>query len=235
MKKDKTAAKLPLTHALTWIVVSTFFIGGTSNVFLKRYLKKRPSEHAIHCIIQTGPQREALKTEYLAECIGIASDRPPDAATFNFDEARERLLQSPLISQAEVKLASPQALYIDYTVRRPIAYVEDYENVVLDKEGYLFPFTPFFSPKNLPAIYFGLGPFSEWSTPLKGKYVDLAFDILARVTGPKAPDLFFVKRIDVSHAFADSYGTREIVILAEDSMILSFEGKETRFYLPRRS
>lgn len=245
----KKSVQLPLTHALAWIVVSTFLISGTSHLFLKNYLKNRHS-HAIdptnllNSIVQTGPQKEALKTAYLAELMKISSDRPCSIMTFNLKKAKQRLLKSPLISQAEINLIKPNALYVDYTVRQPIAWLEDYVNVALDKNGYPFPFTPFFSPKNLPTIYFGLAPFgiatadserpiAQWGIPLKGRYVELAFDILAMITDPKVADLFSVKRIDVSNAFAESYGTREIVLITEDSIFRNLDGKEVHFCLPR--
>jgi hypothetical protein len=248
MKSKKKPIQLPLTHALAWIVASAFLVSGISHLLFKHYFKSHQScvvdpQNAINSIVQTGPQREALKTEYLAELIGISSDRPYSAVTFNLEQAKQRLLKSPLISQAEVKLIKPNALYVDYTVRQPIAWLEDYINVVLDKDGYPFPFSPFFSPKNLPAIYFGLAPFgtsvadsdrpiAQWGVPLKGRYVELAFDILAMITDLKVSGLFSVKRIDISNAFAESYGTREIVIFTEDSMVRNFNGKEVRFCLP---
>ncbi len=249
MKSKKKSVQLPLTHALAWIVASTFLISGVSYPVFKHYLKNRQS-HAlnpktfINSIVQTGPQREALKTEYLAELLGISSDRPRSILTFGLEKAKQRLLKSPLISQAEIKLIKPNALYVDYTVRQPIAWLEDYVNVVLDKDGYPLPFSPFFSPKNLPSIYFGLSSFgmptadsdrptAQWGIPLKGKYVELAFDILAIITDPKVSDLFSVKRIDVSNAFAESYGTREVVIITEDSILRNIDGREVQFCLPR--
>ena len=134
------------------------------------------------------------------------------------------------------------ALYVDYTVRQPIAWIEDYVNIAIDKEGYLFPFTPFFSPKHLPQRFTsGLPPFgipeadperpsAQWNTPMRGKYIDLAFKILAIVMDPKAAHAFSVKRIDVSNAFAESYGTREIVVMTEDRLIKQ-KGVEVR--IPR--
>jgi hypothetical protein len=249
MRNKKNRVYLPLTHALAWIVASTLLISGTSYSLFKYYLKKRQNnafdpQYVINSIVQTGPQREALKTEYLAELINISTDRPYSSFAFNLKKAKQRLLSSPLISHAEVKLIKPNALYINYTARQPIAWLEDYVNVVLDKEGYPFPFSPFFSPKNLPAIYFGLAPFglpvaepdrpiAQWGVPLEGKYVELALDILSIISDPKVADFFSVKRIDVSNAYAESYGTREVVLITEDFIIRNIEGKQVKFCLPR--
>jgi hypothetical protein len=249
MKQKKPPVYLPLTHALAWIVASTFVISGGSYAILKQLLKQRRAsdcnpQFVLRSIVQTGPQKEALKTEYLAELLEISADRPRHAPSFDLKRAEERLKASPLISQAEVKWIKPNILYIDYTVRQPIAWLEDYENTVLDKEGYPFPFSPFFSPKNLPSLYFGLSPFGKapldpsrpvalWGKALDGRYVDLAKGILALVAEPPVADLFFVKRIDVSNAFAESYGTREIVLITEDTLIKTVQGKTVEFRLPR--
>lgn len=249
MKNKKRKVHLPLTHALAWIVASIFLISGTSHIGIKYYLKRQKDKvsdpkYLIRSIIQTGPQKEILKTQYLAELLNISVDQPYSSVTFDIDKAKKRLLKSPLISHAEIKLIMPNTLYIDYSVRQPIAWIEDYVNVVIDKEGYPFPFTPFFSPKNLPAVFFGLAPFGmksndserptvQWGTPLSGKYIQLAFDILSIIDDPHNSDFFSIKRIDVSNAFAESYGTREIVVITEDLIIRNINGKEIRFYLPR--
>lgn len=248
-KQKKPPVYLPLTHALAWIVGSTLLFSGSSYTVMKHYFKNQRHKQAdpkytLRSIIQTGPQKEALKTEYLAELMGISADRPCHALGFDLENAARRLLLSPLISRAEVKRIEPATLYVDYTVRQPIAWLEDYTNVVFDKEGYPFPFSPFFTPKNLPAIYLGLGPFGErssdpdretanWHVPIQGKYFTLALDILGIVTDPKVADLFSVKRIDVSSAFAESYGTREIVIITEDFISKRIGGKDLQLCVPR--
>lgn len=245
----KKPVYLPLTHALAWIVGSTLLVSGSSFAVFKHYLKIHRQatfdpQFAIRSIIQTGPQKEALKTAYLAELLNISSDRPPYSRQFNLERAKECLLSSPLISRADVKLIPPNTLYIDYIVRQPIAWLEDYENVVVDREGYPFPFNPFFSPKNLPSLYLGFGPFgmtssdpersiSQWGISLSGKHFALALEILKIVTDQKVADLFSVKRIDVSNAFAESYGTREIIVITEDLLINNINGKEVHFCLPR--
>jgi len=237
MSEKNKSPQLPLTHALGWIVASMLFINGISYACLKIYLRMRHEraisnkDKQVRSIVQTGPQKEALKTEYLGEILGICTDYPRNISSFNLEECRHKLLSSPLISNADIKVIKPNILYIDYTVRQPIAWLADFENVVIDKEGYPFPFAPFFSPKNLPEIYLGLPSFGnvaedpekplvEWGRSLKGKYLDLAFDILSNVTDPKVSDYFNVTWIDVSNAFSNSCGTREIILITQDVLFL---------------
>lgn len=246
MKKQNT---IPLVQALAWIVGSAFLISGSAYAGLKWYLNHHRHNRwdprfTLRSIIQTGPQKEALKTTYLAELLDISSDRWISTQGYDVKSAQNKLLCSPLISHAEVKIVKPSSIYIDYTIRQPVAYLEDYTNIAIDKEGYPFPFTPFFSPKNLPRIYFGLSKFGfpaidpskplvKWGSPCQGKYMELARHILNLVTDPKVEDCFSVQRIDVSNAFADSYGTREIVLITEDILTKQTQGKEVHLCLPR--
>lgn len=228
----KLSARLPLSYAIGWIIFSTLLCAGGSFAGLKYYLKQKYQkafayENQIHSIIQTGPQKEVLKTEYLAELLQIAQDVPTSIIFFDEQLAKQRLLSSPLIAQAEVKVLKPAAIYIDYTVRQPVAWIEDYKNVVMDKAGYPFPFYPFLSPKNLPYIYFGLPsfgkraidsdkPFVKWKEPMSGNYINLAFSLLQLIN---EAELSNVVRIDLSHAFDPSCGKREIVLVVDNIIV----------------
>lgn len=219
--------RLPLPTALAWIVIPTLFITGIGNSCFNYYFRlqtKKNSHPEFHIvsIVQTGPQREALKTVYLAELLNLSCDCPQSIFNFDPERARQKLLRSPVIKEAQIKLLKPSSIHIDYTVRKPIAWLGDYDNCAIDEEGYLFPVTPFFSPKKLPEIYLGLAPFeisAGWGRPLQGKSVDLALHILNLLSEPAYRDLFNNQRIDVSKAFAESYGVREIVIQTEDEMV----------------
>lgn len=163
--------------------------------------------------------------------MGLSKDRPLLVTRFDPKKAEAALLSSPLLQGAKVRVIKPSTVYVDYTVRQPIAWLYDYENVALDKEGYLIPMYPFFPPKNLPEIYLGLAPFGErpaiphlpiaaWNEPLRGPYVELAFDILLRLQ-PLVRDLFRIKRVDVSKAYEPSLGQREVIVIVDNEIYLS--------------
>ncbi len=248
MSNVKAPKQLPLTHALAYLIASTLVFTGGGYAAMKSYLERQQRiasdpKYALTSILQTGPQKEALKTEYLAELLGASVDCPYHAKRLNQQRAKERLQRSPLIAKADIKVIDPGTLYVDYTVRQPIAFLEDYKNVAIDKEGRLIPFAPFFTPKNLPAIYLGLAPFGTappdpdrpqptWEKPIEGRYASLALDLLAIFTDPKMMGLSFVKRIDISNAFAESYGKREIVVIAEDVLFQNIKGTESQVHIP---
>ncbi len=233
---------VPIVTALLWIVGSMLLVSSSAHLVLKSYVKNHKKERHAHVpflkiIIQTGPQKEALKTAYLAELIGLSADRPIATDSFDKERAKKQLLESPVIQSAEVKVVGSDTLYVDYTVRQPLAWVADIENGGVDKEGRLFPMNPFFTPKNLPRIYLGLHSRgmqkTYWGSALYDRYFELALRLLELLTEPTYRDFFLVKSIDVSYAFEDSLGKREIVVMTEDQVIRGKKGEETVYVFPR--
>jgi hypothetical protein len=186
------------------------------------YLHQRLTDekYRVVAILTTGPEKEPLKTAYLAELLGLSADHPTPLYAINTKKAEEKLLSSPLIAKAKVKRLPPSTLYIDYEVRKPIAWLSDYKNTAIDKEGCLFPVTPFFSPKHLPEIYLGLPPFTSWQLPLKNPYLQIAFEVLQFLDAAPWKEGLRIKRIDVSNAFAPTLGQREIVLFTEEELLL---------------
>jgi hypothetical protein len=184
----------------------------------------------ILAIVQTGPEQEALSTSYLAELLQLSSDQPSFLYAYDLKKAEKNLLTCPLIAYAKLKRMPPETLYVDYMVRKPIALLADYENIGIDREGYLFPVIPFFSPKQLPELYLGLPPFGAeadaqgrvggaWQTPLQNRYVKLAMEVLHLLSDASWREGVRIKRIDVSNAFAPSLGQREIVLFTEEELM----------------
>lgn len=203
------------------LIGSTLFtltIGVGGYVQWKKIRKKRLVDEAyfIRTIIQTGPEKEALKTAYLAEVLSLSTDRATSLYAIREKDAQKKLLSSPVIAKAKVKKMPPSTLYIDYEVRKPFAYLGDFENMGVDREGYIFPIHPFFSPKRLPEIYLGI---EELKTErLSGKDFMLARDIINSLE-----DLFWengvrLVRVDVSKALSPSLGQKEVVLLTEEEI-----------------
>lgn len=186
-------------------------------------LRLHDSQYQVIAIVQACPQKEALKTVYLAELLNLSVDKPINLYQFDTKKGEQRLMSSPLIKQAIIKKIRPGTLYIDYTIRLPVAYLGDYTNTALDEEGYIFPFSPFFTPKKLPAFYLGLRKVEkEWGACLgKNEGLRLAFEVLRKMQ-EKALN---VTEIDVSRAFADSYGQRQIVVTLEEGREFIQKGK----------
>jgi len=216
-----TIKRIPLSKALIWIFGSALVVNGVAfYLFYPTFFQKerRDPKAFITAIVQTGPESQALNTDYLAELLELSVDAPTPMKAFNVKSATQKLLDSPVIQEASVQLVSPGIVYVDYTMRHPVALLSDYENVAIDATGTLFPFTPFYSPKNLPEIYLGLEEFPGWNMPLEGEKIALVFELLDIIEAPVVCDLFNIKSIDVSNLFDPSIGKREVVLLAEDHL-----------------
>ncbi|MEM7175177.1 MAG: hypothetical protein AAF443_04525 [Chlamydiota bacterium] len=161
-------------------------------------------------IAQTGPEKAALPTDYLASFLGIPVGQPLVFAEFDLNAAEQRLLACPVIEKAAVTEEEKGVLLIDYTLRMPVAFLGDFSNCALDQKGHCFPFFPFFTPKTIPSFYFGLQTLPK--TPLKGVEVDLAFavlDTLEKLFPTRFPKVI---AIDVSKVAQSYLGRREIVV-----------------------
>jgi hypothetical protein len=240
-----------------WSVRKAFFVLGGSvltTLILSlgaRYLlaewkrgQRSDDRYNIASIVQTGPEKEALKTVYLAELLGLSTDSPKNLYALDLNEAAKALLSSPLIRSAKVKRLPPNTLYVEYEARRPLCWLADYKNVAIDREGYLFPSAPFFTPKEMPEIYLGLPPFGDpadsfgrsggrWRSQIKNRYLDLGFDLLKTFEGSPWKKGLRIQRIDVSNAFAPSLGAREIVLFTEEEIFFRKEEKELTFLFPK--
>jgi hypothetical protein len=226
---------------LTTLICSVGIYGAFSAWNQKR---RTSDQYNILSIVQTGPEKEALKTAYLAELLGLSVDKPKNLYALDLNEAAKALLSSPLIRSAKVKRSPPNTLYIEYEARHPMCWLADYKNVAIDREGYLFPGPPFFTPKEMPQIYLGLPAFGEaadafgrsggrWRSALKNRYLDLALELLHTFEGSPWKKGLRIQRIDVSNAFAPSLGRREIVLFTEEEIFFRKEEKELTFCFPK--
>lgn len=217
------AKKISYIRAFSWILGSALVFSFLAyKVIGYTFMKKRKEKQFLSYIIQTGPQKEALLSDYLAELIDLSVDKPVFFTSFNVEEAKNRLLTSSVINEVQVKKIKPNMLYIDYTIRKPTLWAIDFFNAALDKEGVIIPMHPFFSPKKMPEIYLGEKGLQEsgemaFGVKVKGFYVDLAFSILELLLD-KGKDLFFVKRVDVSESLAPSLGKREVIVIIENEL-----------------
>ena len=222
---QKISFKRACTLIFLSVVVMSASVGMAWGYY--RYIKDTHANndaYRIVAIVQSCSASEMLKTVYLAELLDLSIDRPTNLYRFNTKEGQRRLLASPLIKDATVKRVRPGTVFVDYSLRQPIAYLVDYTNTVIDVDGYLFPFKPFFTPKNLPEIYLGLSqngdavPENIWGEPLKDRRLELALSLHNYITVNYCSDKTNVRRIDVSKAYAPSYGQRQIIVVIEEQV-----------------
>jgi hypothetical protein len=221
----KKQEKLSIRTACLWIMLFTLAISGSAfgGLIYYKYIKRQRlynSQYNIVAIAQTTPDKEPLKTAYLAELLNLSIDQPTNIFRFNTQAAQQKLLNSPLITHAYVKKILPGTIYVDYELRKPFAYLLDYHNTVIDREGVTFPFKPFFTPKKLPEIYLGITDSSplSWGKPLQEIKCKLALYLIDLLSTHCCSEYSYLSRVDVSQAFADSKGKRQIVAILDEQV-----------------
>lgn len=225
MEKSKLIAP---KKAFLWLFFSTLLISGTAALALLYYrhvkeLYANDDAYEIVAIIQSTPEKEALKTMYLTELLDLSVDQPINIYRFSSSQARKKLLACPLIKDAHVRKMRPGIIFVDYIVRKPMAFLIDYENTAIDLDWVSIPFKPFFSPKRLPEVYLGIAqneesvPVSggEWGTQLSGKKIELAKALFKHIQDNYLDEKTHLARIDVSDAYSPSCGQRQIVVIVE--------------------
>lgn len=241
--------KFTIQKSLLWIVFSTLVVSGSIYTLFFCYQKFNRSKitdshYQITSVLQMNHQTESLEGEYLAELMELSKDFPKNLHAFDTSAAEKKLLTSPLIREAKVKKVYPQTVFVEYEMREPIAILLDYENTALDLQKHIFPINPFFSPKKLPEIYLGLPEFGcnrivdqrkggSFDEPVENPYMDLALKIYRIFQRPEFKQNLCLRRIDVSNAFADSYGRREIVVKIEESLMFDEHFRKIVCTFPR--
>ncbi len=175
--------------------------------------RKHDPQYEISALIQSCRGKDSLKTAYLAELLALSFNRPTNLFQFDGKQGEKKLFNCPLIKQASIQKIQPATLYVHYEMRTPIAFIGDFKNAVIDEEGFLFPFTPFFTPKNLPVFYLGIAENDfQWGDQLN----DLSSLILAKniyhdLSQAHLPGVE-IKSIDLVDAFSEKRGKRQIVV-----------------------
>lgn len=216
--------KYSYTKALLWILLSNFLVAALfflsfSNASYERLKNAADPKFNIHYLMQTGPEKEQLKTEYLAELLSLSQDEPVNVYQYPILEAQNKILKNPLFKTVSIKRVSPDTLLIDYTIRKPIAFLYNRSNTALDSEGKLFPFSPFYTPKKLPWIYLNEALFFK-NEAIWGKNLTFGEDKLKPISlfnEIKKYALQFdlnLSSVDFSKIEESIFAKREIVLMA---------------------
>jgi hypothetical protein len=225
MAKNKNRGRLSLASAILWVLTSVLLVTGSSTaIYTIYYYAQKNWMHDdtfnIVAIVQTGPTKEALPTILLAQLMDLSEDRPTNLYRFDTKQAEKKLMAFPVIQNAKVKKIKPGTIYIDYNLRTPAAYLTDYVNTAIDHDGVIFPFYPYYTPKNLPELYLGIneenGNSVKWGNNLSGDKLNVAWELLTLIHYRLAEEHSKIKKLDLSRLDSTSYGNREIIVVLED-------------------
>ncbi len=203
---SKNEELIPLPKALLQIFLITLLVSGSATLIwlYREHIKvvgSKDDRYNIVAMIQTGPQPQQLPSDYLIEVLELSVDKPTNLYLFDTKKAEKKLLATPFIRGAKVKKVKPNAISVDYTLRRPIAKLIDQEKVGVDQEGKLFPLEPFYSLEGLPQLRFE-----------KSEHFSLALSLMDLLPAAKEVDLLQVD--------SEIIGEREIRLVTEEEHAL---------------
>lgn len=217
--------KFSLFQAFALILGSVVIVLTASFLLLNTWTKKKEAafhsnDYVIEKITQRGPVKEAIKSVYLTEMLELSQDNPQNLYTFDLNTAEQKLLSSGVIQKATLKKKFPKELEIDYEIRRPLAYLADYQNTLVDEQGVIFPQAPYFTPKILPKIYLGIEiePFRYGK--IVDKKMESALEVFNFLSQTQLGNRVNLAAIDVSHFTHESLGQREIVVTLYETIEL---------------
>ncbi len=152
-----------------------------------------------------------LRGEQIAEILGLSTDSTKSYLSFNDKAATLKLSSHPVIKKAMVKKKRGGWILVDYEMRVPIAVIGNFTNTVIDSEGVLFPYFPFYMPKRIPLVYL---PMKKNYTPIWGntiakEEIGIVSSILALFSQEEKESL---QMIDISHFDEENLGKEEITI-----------------------
>ncbi len=230
--------KLAFPKAFFLIFSSVLVISGpcyATFFFYRSYLwqKRKDPTYKIEAILQTSQGTKRLSTQYLAEKMGLSKEKSENIFLFQERKGEELLKSSPFIKGAIIKKMKPNTLYINYRLREPVATIFDLENILVDKEGFLF--ANIFQ-ETVPEIYLDLEkPFCQefsWQKPISGEKWDFAIKVLQEIQEILPPP-FLIERVDVSQVFLSSYGKRELVLSLIEKKEIQKKGEKILCFFPK--
>ncbi len=212
---------LTLKRALFWIFISTILVSGGASLSVLYYfhiheIQIKDPRYLIRYLVQEGEGKARVSTQYLAEAMDLSSDSGTNLFVFNLESAQKKLQALPILKTAKIKKQRPNTLLIDYTMRSPLFSLLDYQNTAIDEEGILFPLAPFYEVDGLPKVYLGsVEGEPVWGQKVKKPEIEIALSIADEMKQLEISGNWSLSGIDLSKAFAQSLGEREIVLVLE--------------------
>lgn len=198
-----------LSKSIGVILGVTFLINaplwGGWLLYKKLQQKKRQDPAYVVTAIESETEGdEILRPEIIAEWLNLSSEKKVNLYAINPKKAAAWLRKQMIVKSVSVTRKPPSTLVVHSEIRKPVAFVGERSNIAIDKEGNVFPFHPFYTPKKLPKLYIG-----------KKENFSVAQRVLEWFLEKGL--LGSVDTIDVRNAKAPSLGEREVVIAISGS------------------
>jgi|GEM_PF-3320736 len=146
---------MSIKKSLLVIFVSAFCTCGLffGCFFLMQWSAKLQRASGIEKIVLHTQESELLSPQLFAYYLGLSANTLTPLVDFDLSPAKSELLQKLPLKSIRLKKRKPDQLWIAYELKRPLAILGNASNTLIDTEGSLMPYKPFYSPKKIPTIY----------------------------------------------------------------------------------
>ncbi len=219
-RKSIFSPSLSIKSSIVYILVSLFLCFLPILVVIKT-IQSRSEEkvendiYQLRAIVQTGPKKRALPSQYLLQQMGISREINRNIYSLDMDYLKKRLTVHPVILDAMVDIIPPDTLYVDYSVRDPKAILGNWENTAVDSELTFFPLYPYYTPKSLPKVYLSDIVDMKWGDKSHSQELVLSLSFIKTWEDALYSRGISIKQVDVSHAYSKNLGDKEVVLLLE--------------------
>jgi len=148
MKKSERARAVFRISCFLALVGSVVFF-----IFVIRERNSRSSS-PIEYVAVRSENGFCLPIDILQYLLCLSSQEKRDLASVDVHALEARLFHCPALEKAQVRRLFPNTLVIDYSLRKPVFQVGKEGAFLVDKEGCVFPRSPYFPPLSLPFLSF---------------------------------------------------------------------------------
>lgn len=205
------------------LIIGSFFSLLIMSGLMQKYLgeiRREDPKYQVHFIKNGG----GLPDAYVYELLEVEMDQPIHRYRFSCQEACQKLLSSPFLSQADVQF-DDESLLLSYQFREPVGRLGGIDSALVDAEGVVFPSAPFLEKDTLPLLTLGEQKVEKWGDRVQQESLDLALEVVKALGVP-------VLAVDVSRRESASYAKRELVVSAippgRSQLFLRLHPKEWR-------
>lgn len=203
-------------QAVLIIILFTLLLSGTTGVVLFYHVieqnnRSQDPAYTISAVVQKAMGRNVLPTAALIEMLNLSKDHPMNLYAFHVKSAAEKLVEKGIFKRINISKVIPDTLLIEYSLRDPIAYLEDYTNTALDVEGAIFPFHPYYTPKKIPSVRFGKELLR--GAQLDEKELKLMLEVFALLEAPAQNLRASLQKLDITKAINPKDPLNEIDVL----------------------
>lgn len=117
--------------------------------------KAQNKKYQIERIFLKGENGDFLTGDLVSEMLDLSISEPLSFFSFDVKQREEELKKIGIFRKIRLEKKRPDCLVVLYELYEPIALVLDQNNTLLNIEGKVMPYRPYFSPKKLVKVILG--------------------------------------------------------------------------------